>query len=835
MRIPSAWVLCAALALAACVPKMDDLATKLPCPPDLNGCTGGDSSTPFPDVAGFTAVVTDGQVSLSWNNPADSAFAGAHLIRSTTGFPTSLGDGTQLYVGTGTTYVDTGLINGTTYYYTVFSAYPHGNYSPGGAYAGIAATPPAANRSRGTWVVKQDMPTARQGLAAATLNGQLYALGGTIDYSSNFSTVEIYDPGTNSWTAGPSMPIALNQFGAGSWGTRIYVTPGNSMFHFDSASNQWFTDASLNSNVNAGFGVAVGVINGIVYVAGGGNCPAGTCQATNYLWAFDTRSSTWGAKRGMNTARENAAAVGLNGLLYILGGQINSNTSNTPPTALVSAEAYNPATDSWTVVPDVPTARYNPMATAIAGIIYIFGSGQAYGDLQVDAYNPVTNAWTTKTFMKSQRYGPAASAVSGTLYVVGGTMTGSALGTNEAFTPLPPCVQLSTGCIYPPDDVGGLTVTPSAGGGGGILTWTPPSGTITGYSVVRSTTGYPTSLTGGTAVPPGPAPSFTDAGLVPSTTYYYTVFASAPGPLTSPGGPAAQVALTPPVAGSTDSWASMARMNSQRQNLAAVSVGGLVYAIGGTNCVTTCTQTSLLEAYNPAVGTWTSPLTLAAMPFPASSFVADVIGGKIYVYAGNTNTGPVLMIYDPVSNSWTSSPVAAANIGIGAGAAVNSTLYSAGGCCVDSKATPSNSLLGYDSVAGAWISNLAPMPTARQNAAAVGLNGLLYVMGGRSATSDLPTVEAYNPNMDTWTILPSMNFSRSNHSAATINGIIYVFGPGGIQTEAYNPVTNTWTVLTTPPPNLNFGDAAAALGGKIYLLGSGSTSDLPNSTQQFTP
>jgi N-acetylneuraminic acid mutarotase len=43
------------------------------------------------------------------------------------------------------------------------------------------------------------MGTARAGLAATTVNGKIYALGGT-DWSSTFNIAEAYDPSTNTWT-----------------------------------------------------------------------------------------------------------------------------------------------------------------------------------------------------------------------------------------------------------------------------------------------------------------------------------------------------------------------------------------------------------------------------------------------------------------------------------------------------------------------------------------------------------------------------------------------------------------------------------------------------------
>jgi N-acetylneuraminic acid mutarotase len=44
------------------------------------------------------------------------------------------------------------------------------------------------------------MPNGRALLGAAAANGKIYAIGGTRDQSSGLTTVEEYDPATNSWT-----------------------------------------------------------------------------------------------------------------------------------------------------------------------------------------------------------------------------------------------------------------------------------------------------------------------------------------------------------------------------------------------------------------------------------------------------------------------------------------------------------------------------------------------------------------------------------------------------------------------------------------------------------
>ena len=90
------------------------------------------SPTATGEVGTFTATPGDKKITLTWNLPASSI--GVLILRKDTGgYPTgtptdgtsysvgnTIGDGTVIYVGAGSSYVDTGLTNGNTYYYSAF-------------------------------------------------------------------------------------------------------------------------------------------------------------------------------------------------------------------------------------------------------------------------------------------------------------------------------------------------------------------------------------------------------------------------------------------------------------------------------------------------------------------------------------------------------------------------------------------------------------------------------------------------------------------------------------------------------------------------------------------
>ncbi|MBI2591786.1 MAG: fibronectin type III domain-containing protein [Candidatus Brennerbacteria bacterium] len=105
------------------------------------------------NVTGATTTPGDTQITISWTNPGDSDFSNVVVIRATslvTGVPTEgsspaindiIGNGIVRSTTTGTSLVDTGLTNGTAYFYRIFSKDTYGNYSATGVE--VSGTPVA--------------------------------------------------------------------------------------------------------------------------------------------------------------------------------------------------------------------------------------------------------------------------------------------------------------------------------------------------------------------------------------------------------------------------------------------------------------------------------------------------------------------------------------------------------------------------------------------------------------------------------------------------------------------------------------------------------------------
>jgi parallel beta-helix repeat protein len=90
----------------------------------------------------FSAVPANSQIALSWQNPPALDFDFVRIQRSTTFEPNAPDEGTNVYTGSGETFTDSPLDNGTTYSYAAFCYDFSGNASDGVPITAVPSPPP---------------------------------------------------------------------------------------------------------------------------------------------------------------------------------------------------------------------------------------------------------------------------------------------------------------------------------------------------------------------------------------------------------------------------------------------------------------------------------------------------------------------------------------------------------------------------------------------------------------------------------------------------------------------------------------------------------------------
>lgn len=132
----------------------------------------------------------------------------------------------------------------------------------------------------------------------------------------------------------------------------------------------------------------------------------------------------------------------------------------------------------------------------------------------------------------------------------------------------------------------------------------------------------------------------------------------------------------------------------------------------------------------------------------------------------------------------------------------------------------------YDPASDSWHT-LAPVPGPRDHTAAVVVDGMISVVGGRMDTFDFNTGMhvVYDPKADGWQERAPMPTPRSGHGGVLYRDRLFCMGGEGTrrvfgQVEAYDPKADSWqahAVMPTP----RHGMGAAVIGDAIHVAGGG--------------
>ncbi|MHC4558224.1 MAG: Kelch repeat-containing protein [Planctomycetota bacterium] len=300
--------------------------------------------------------------------------------------------------------------------------------------------------TEGIWTTKTNMPTARYIPSSSVVDGKIYVIAGTSG-SACLSTVEAYNPLTDTWTRKANLPMITAGAAGSAVNGRIYVmggvpslwgAPYSSVEEYDATTDTWTAKADMPT---ARGWVSSSVVNGKIYAIGGASGYQGTPHST--VEEYDPATDTWTRKADMPTARACLCTSAVNGKIYAIGGCPGFNEWSQ---SLSTVEEYNPATDTWTRKADMPTPRTYISTCALNGKIYAFGGlrSRANHVSPVEEYDPATDTWTTKSDIPTARSGVATSAVNGKIYAIGGWVgTSTVLTTVEEYDPYPLVVDFN--------------------------------------------------------------------------------------------------------------------------------------------------------------------------------------------------------------------------------------------------------------------------------------------------------------------------------------------------------------------------------------------------------
>jgi N-acetylneuraminic acid mutarotase len=251
----------------------------------------------------------------------------------------------------------------------------------------------------------------------AELNGKIYVMGGfVLPQAGQPSWVPLdnaweYDPGSDSWKALAPVPTKRGSPNAAAVNGKIYVIGGASTHPgspetavhparphrsvdtnevYDPATNTWQTRSTMPTARNH---AAVGVVNNKIYVIGGRVGAAfmiNPASSTDIVEEYDPATDQWGPlKRSMPTPRSAMSWGTYKGKIYVAGGEMRSTSLWG---AFRGVEAYDPANNSWSILPPIPIPRHGHAGDVIGNRLHIVsGDVQSLGGSKPEGIQIETN------------------------------------------------------------------------------------------------------------------------------------------------------------------------------------------------------------------------------------------------------------------------------------------------------------------------------------------------------------------------------------------------------------------------------------------------------------
>jgi N-acetylneuraminic acid mutarotase len=185
--------------------------------------------------------------------------------------------------------------------------------------------------SSDTWERKADMPTARDGFSTCVVNGVIYAIGGwLLGGGLSATAVEAYDPKTDTWTRKANMLTGRQGLATVVVDSKIYAIGGlskgtlildvnpkdilSSVEEYNPVTDTW-TEKSNMPEKRAG--LATCAINGRIYVFGGVD---GDVALTSTVYEYNPKTDEWIKRSDMQVPRESLSADTVDGKIYAVGG-----------------------------------------------------------------------------------------------------------------------------------------------------------------------------------------------------------------------------------------------------------------------------------------------------------------------------------------------------------------------------------------------------------------------------------------------------------------------------------------------------------------------------------
>lgn len=229
------------------------------------------------------------------------------------------------------------------------------------------------------------------------------------------------------WQILDNMPTVAGAIDPAVFDGKVYVF-GGKLDEINSSDNVWVFDPEAGWTFGGKLPDSLEAIvteewNGEIYLFGGHSHPDFIFRKE--VMTYDPATQVFDTVGQMPTAKAWFTSVVFNGKIYLMGGNDDFGETKT-------VDIFDPANGSWAVGAPLSTARGGPSADTLGGRIYVTGGGAGVNSFNtVEIYDPTTGWQYSPALLTQSRAFHACKTVNGKLFVMGGAVNFSETFIND--------------------------------------------------------------------------------------------------------------------------------------------------------------------------------------------------------------------------------------------------------------------------------------------------------------------------------------------------------------------------------------------------------------------
>ena len=292
----------------------------------------------------------------------------------------------------------------------------------------VSFVPNAGGEWTSVTTVDGSAPAPRHEASYVAAGDLFYLIGGRYG-----RPLEVFDPAALRWTEASAPPRSFHHFQAVTFDGLIYVigafegnypdeVPLDKVYIYDPSSDEWTEGAEIPTARRRGSG-GVAVYGDKIYWVGG--LQNGHIDGwVPWLDAFDPATETWTILADAPRERDHFSAAVIGDSLYVAGGRKTGFEGSLFDKTVAEVDAYDFADGTWSTATNLlPTERAGATTVGVGNELIIIGGESSIPDFahpETEAFNVTTGKWRTLDALIEGRHGMGAVFYNGAIYIAAG-------------------------------------------------------------------------------------------------------------------------------------------------------------------------------------------------------------------------------------------------------------------------------------------------------------------------------------------------------------------------------------------------------------------------------